>query len=59
MDLSLFLFNTANTMFCAQFQKQGKDVERVKQRLAEIANYVDKLRVALPTTQKKCIFLFF
>jgi hypothetical protein len=46
-------------MFCAQFQKQGKDVERVKQRLAEIANYVDKVRVALPTTQKKCIFLFF
>uniref|UniRef100_A0A8C7JZ36 ADAM metallopeptidase domain 12 n=1 Tax=Oncorhynchus kisutch TaxID=8019 RepID=A0A8C7JZ36_ONCKI len=36
-----------------QFQKQGKDVERVKQRLAEIANYVDKfyrvlnIRVAL------------
>ncbi|KAJ8013967.1 hypothetical protein DPEC_G00035350 [Dallia pectoralis] len=25
-----------------EFQKQGKDVERVKQRLAEIANYVDK-----------------
>uniref|UniRef100_A0A8C7LJ53 ADAM metallopeptidase domain 12 n=1 Tax=Oncorhynchus kisutch TaxID=8019 RepID=A0A8C7LJ53_ONCKI len=36
-----------------EFQKQGKDVERVKQRLAEIANYVDKfyrvlnIRVAL------------
>uniref|UniRef100_A0A8C5BBI5 ADAM metallopeptidase domain 12 n=1 Tax=Gadus morhua TaxID=8049 RepID=A0A8C5BBI5_GADMO len=36
-----------------KFQKQGKDVERVKQRLAEIANYVDKfyrplnIRVAL------------
>ena len=28
---------------CVQFQKQGKDVERVKQRLAEIANYVDKV----------------
>ena len=26
-----------------QFQKQGKDVEKVKQRLAEIANYVDKV----------------
>ncbi|KTG35154.1 hypothetical protein cypCar_00006677 [Cyprinus carpio] len=25
-----------------EFQKQGKDVEKVKQRLAEIANYVDK-----------------
>ncbi|XP_050989618.1 disintegrin and metalloproteinase domain-containing protein 12 isoform X2 [Labeo rohita] len=36
-----------------EFQKQGKDVEKVKQRLAEIANYVDKfyrvlnIRVAL------------
>ncbi|CAB1343690.1 unnamed protein product, partial [Coregonus sp. 'balchen'] len=36
-----------------EFQKQGKDVDRVKQRLAEIANYVDKfyrvlnIRVAL------------
>ncbi|CAL8297350.1 unnamed protein product [Merluccius merluccius] len=36
-----------------EFQKQGKDVERVKQRLVEIANYVDKfyrplnIRVAL------------
>ncbi|XP_024280708.1 disintegrin and metalloproteinase domain-containing protein 12 isoform X1 [Oncorhynchus tshawytscha] len=36
-----------------EFQKQGKDIERVKQRLAEIANYVDKfyrvlnIRVAL------------
>ncbi|KAI2654461.1 Disintegrin and metalloproteinase domain-containing protein 12 [Labeo rohita] len=36
-----------------KFQKQGKDVEKVKQRLAEIANYVDKfyrvlnIRVAL------------
>lgn len=26
-----------------QFQKQGKDLEKVKQRLAEIANYVDKV----------------
>ena len=48
----------ANTMFCVQFQKQGKDVERVKQRLVEIANYVDKVRVGLPTTQKKFIFFF-
>nr|XP_023686702.1 disintegrin and metalloproteinase domain-containing protein 12-like [Paramormyrops kingsleyae] len=36
-----------------EFQKHGKDVEKVKQRLAEIANYVDKfyrvlnIRVAL------------
>ncbi|KAJ0060447.1 hypothetical protein NL108_011538, partial [Boleophthalmus pectinirostris] len=30
-----------------EFQKQGKDVERVKQRLAEIANYVDKFYRAL------------
>lgn len=30
---------------CAQFQKQGKDMEKVKQRLAEIANYVDKVRI--------------
>ena len=29
-----------------QFQKQGKDVEKVKQRLAEIANYVDKVKSA-------------
>uniref|UniRef100_A0A8D2ZNM6 ADAM metallopeptidase domain 12 n=1 Tax=Scophthalmus maximus TaxID=52904 RepID=A0A8D2ZNM6_SCOMX len=30
-----------------EFQKQGKDMERVKQRLAEIANYVDKFYRAL------------
>ncbi|XP_061084836.1 disintegrin and metalloproteinase domain-containing protein 12-like isoform X2 [Conger conger] len=30
-----------------EFQKQGKDLERVKQRLAEIANYVDKFYRAL------------
>lgn len=30
-----------------QFQKQGKDVEKVKQRLAEIANYVDKVLNAI------------
>uniref|UniRef100_A0A7N6BMF7 ADAM metallopeptidase domain 12 n=1 Tax=Anabas testudineus TaxID=64144 RepID=A0A7N6BMF7_ANATE len=29
-----------------EFQKQGKDMEKVKQRLAEIANYVDKLKPA-------------
>ncbi len=28
-----------------QFQKQGKDIEKVKQRLAEIANYVDKVTI--------------
>uniref|UniRef100_A0A8C7Z0P1 ADAM metallopeptidase domain 12 n=1 Tax=Oryzias sinensis TaxID=183150 RepID=A0A8C7Z0P1_9TELE len=32
---------------CVQFQKQGKDMEKVKQRLAEIANYVDKFYRAL------------
>lgn len=37
---------------CAvQFQKQGKDMERVKQRLAEIANYVDK--VTIKSTERK------
>ncbi|KAJ8013613.1 hypothetical protein DPEC_G00031620 [Dallia pectoralis] len=30
-----------------EFQKQGKDVAKVKQRLAEIANYVDKFYRAL------------
>ncbi|KAL0964777.1 hypothetical protein UPYG_G00328790 [Umbra pygmaea] len=30
-----------------EFQKQGKDVVKVKQRLAEIANYVDKFYRAL------------
>ncbi|XP_068183734.1 disintegrin and metalloproteinase domain-containing protein 12 isoform X2 [Antennarius striatus] len=30
-----------------EFQKQGSDVEKVKQRLAEIANYVDKFYRAL------------
>ncbi|KAJ4940212.1 hypothetical protein JOQ06_026521 [Pogonophryne albipinna] len=30
-----------------EFQKQGKDMEKVKQRLAEIANYVDKFYRAL------------
>lgn len=33
--------------FPYQFQKQGKDVEKVKQRLAEIANYVDKVLNAI------------
>uniref|UniRef100_A0AAX7VF49 ADAM metallopeptidase domain 12 n=1 Tax=Astatotilapia calliptera TaxID=8154 RepID=A0AAX7VF49_ASTCA len=33
--------------FCFQFQKQGKDLEKVKQRLVEIANYVDKFYRAL------------
>ncbi|KAG7259730.1 hypothetical protein CRUP_026252 [Coryphaenoides rupestris] len=32
------------------FQKQGKDVERVKQRLAEIANYVDKMMMMVVMT---------
>lgn len=36
-----------NVQFCFQFQKQGKDLEKVKQRLAEIANYVDKVKYPL------------
>lgn len=36
------------TEFCSQFQKQGGDVEKVKQRLAEIANYVDKVKYPPP-----------
>lgn len=35
-------------IFYSQFQKQGSDVEKVKQRLAEIANYVDKVKYPLP-----------
>lgn len=35
-----------------EFQKQGKDVEKVKQRLAEIANYVDKVKHPLPFAQE-------
>lgn len=38
-SLKTFLFS-----FAFQYQKQGKDVEKVKQRLAEIANYVDKVK---------------
>lgn len=37
------------TCHFVQFQKQGKDVEKVKQRLAEIANYVDKVKYLLRT----------
>uniref|UniRef100_A0A8D2Q151 ADAM metallopeptidase domain 12 n=1 Tax=Zosterops lateralis melanops TaxID=1220523 RepID=A0A8D2Q151_ZOSLA len=29
-----------------EFQRQGKDVDKIKQRLIEIANYVDKLKAA-------------
>lgn len=36
-----------------QFQKQGKDMEKVKQRLAEIANYVDKVTIK-STEGMKC-----
>uniref|UniRef100_A0A674DP38 ADAM metallopeptidase domain 12 n=1 Tax=Salmo trutta TaxID=8032 RepID=A0A674DP38_SALTR len=51
--LCLLTSNNIHPGLRVQFQKQGKDVERVKQRLAEIANYVDKfyrvlnIRVAL------------
>lgn len=39
--------------FCFQFQKQGRDVEKVKQRLAEIANYVDKVKHPFPVAQEE------
>uniref|UniRef100_A0A673YLM4 ADAM metallopeptidase domain 12 n=1 Tax=Salmo trutta TaxID=8032 RepID=A0A673YLM4_SALTR len=51
--LSYALIRYSCPSLLPNFQKQGKDVERVKQRLAEIANYVDKfyrvlnIRVAL------------
>lgn len=40
-----------NVFLFFQFQKQGRDVEKVKQRLAEIANYVDKVKQPLPFAQ--------
>lgn len=42
--LCLLTSNNIHPGLRVQFQKQGKDVERVKQRLAEIANYVDKVK---------------
>ncbi|KAK1794232.1 hypothetical protein P4O66_011123 [Electrophorus voltai] len=46
---SLFFTEDVRTQKCRyhKYQKQGKDVEKVKQRLAEIANYVDKFYRAL------------
>lgn len=44
----ILIFATDYFQFCSQFQKQGGDVEKVKQRLAEIANYVDKVKCPLP-----------
>lgn len=38
-----------------QYQKQGKDLEKVKQRLAEIANYVDKVNQNNMPTQNIAI----
>lgn len=40
--------STDYMQFCFQFQKQGKDLEKVKQRLVEIANYVDKVKHPAP-----------
>lgn len=40
--------NMLSFFFFFQFQKQGRDLEKVKQRLAEIANYVDKVKHVLP-----------
>lgn len=43
VKLNLFVLPPPPLWF--QYQKQGKDVEKVKQRLAEIANYVDKVKL--------------
>lgn len=45
-------------LFClsVQFQKQGKDTEKVKQRLAEIANYVDKVTIKSSQCTKHDLF---
>lgn len=42
--LSDALAVTMLTWPIVQFQRQGKDLEKVKQRLIEIANHVDKVR---------------
>lgn len=42
--LSDALAVTMLTSPIVQFQRQGKDLEKVKQRLIEIANHVDKVR---------------
>lgn len=44
--------------FCFQFQKQGKDLEKVKQRLVEIANYVDKVKRPPPLCTGEINHLF-
>lgn len=44
-DTSGCSLKTFLSSFAFQYQKQGKDVEKVKQRLAEIANYVDKVNL--------------
>uniref|UniRef100_A0A3B4ZKH3 Peptidase M12B domain-containing protein n=1 Tax=Stegastes partitus TaxID=144197 RepID=A0A3B4ZKH3_9TELE len=41
----LALSSLSLSVHIVQFQKQGKDMEKVKQRLAEIANYVDKVTI--------------
>lgn len=43
---SLKTFSLFFSLVTFQYQKQGKDLEKVKQRLAEIANYVDKVNMA-------------
>lgn len=42
---SLKIYSLFLSLVTFQYQKQGKDLEKVKQRLAEIANYVDKVHV--------------
>lgn len=42
---SLKTFSLFFSLVTFQYQKQGKDLEKVKQRLAEIANYVDKVNM--------------
>lgn len=53
--LCLLTSNNIHPGLRVQFQKQGKDVERVKQRLAEIANYVDKVKPPPPNAQQRSI----
>lgn len=52
-DPSVLISAVDYTQFFFQFQKHGRDVEKVKQRLAEIANYVDKVKHTLPFAQDK------
>lgn len=53
--INLTSLTSFSSFVWCQFQKQGKDAEKVKQRLAEIANYVDKVTIksaACKTTRR-------